>query len=608
MTQKPVPQKDEMTPRTGVQPSPRIHDLGLLSDRRSAALVTSLGEVVWYCPGRFDAPSLLARLLDEACGGSWAIQLAGAVQSGRRYLGDGGHLETVLRSGGGELTITDFMPFGEGLPRGICRVFSSAAQAYRLVLNAAPDYARRAVTLEQQGEAVRIDGQHWLYASHLPRITGDSVVVEVPQDEAAWAFLSDERLESPDWETVTRWREKSLLSWQELTTHATYHGPYEEAARASLRALRLLTDHAGNATIAAPTTSLPEVPGGQKNWDYRYVWLRDAGMVVSALTRARGDGQEGRAFLEFICARATPQNGLPVPPFMTVDGGQPPEETQLDLSGYENSRPVQIGNGARGQLQLDAYGNVLLAAKLIYERFDVRDSEGTREHWGVVERFAEFLANHWQDDDYGIWEERTKRPYVAGKVLAAVALEYIAEHSEEPAQAARWKAAAAAARQWVMTHALNAEGAYAYVAGEEGVDVTAALYPVWGFCAPDSPEMLATVAVLERESCQDHLYWRFLADDRTHEEGAFLAGTLWVAQYWVMRDPARARVILDAVLAYGGDLGLLPEMADPRTRQPLGNVPQTFVHAALIGLVVDLAEAEAARTASAGTASAGSTS
>ena len=572
-------------------PSPQIRDLGLLSNRRSAALVTSLGEVVWYCPGRFDAPSLLARLLDDERGGSWAVDLPGAVGGGRRYLGDGGHLESVLRTGTrhAELTITDFMPYGDGLPCGVCRVLSQAPQPYRLVLNAAPDYARRAVTLRQDGAAVQIDGQHWLYASHPAQIQGESVVVEVPAGEAAWAFLSDERLgTAPDWETVTRWREASLLNWQNLTTHATYHGPYQDAVRASLRALRLLTDHTGNATIAAPTTSLPEILGGEKNWDYRYVWLRDAGMVVSALTRAGGDGSEGRAFLSFICAQATPQHGLPAPPFLTVDGGEPPEETELDLAGYGNSRPVQTGNGARGQLQLDAYGNVLLAAKLIYERFN------TREHWGVIERLAEFLCEHWQDDDYGIWEERRKRPYVAGKVLAAVALEYIAEHSRDPAQAARWRAAAAAARVWVAGNALTAAGAYAYVAGEEGVDVTAALYPVWGFCAPDSPEMLATLAALEGKYCQDHLYWRHLADgDR--REGAFLAGTLWVAQYWVMRDPPRARVILDAVLAYANDLGLLPEMADPRTREPLGNGPQTFVHAALIGLVVDLAAAEQAQ-------------
>lgn len=591
-------------PPSPTHPSPDIRDLGLLSNRRSAALVTPLGEVVWYCPGRFDAPALLARLLDDQRGGSWAVELPGATRAGRRYLGDGGHLETVLRAGAADrtLTITDFMPFGDGLPCGVCRVLSQAPQPYRLVLRAAPDYARRAVRLAHDGAAVRIDAaridaRHWLYASHPPRIEGDAVVVTVPAGEAAWAFLSDERLEAPgqhldwhlDWETVTRWRERSLLAWEGLTTHATYHGPYQEAVRASLRALRLLTDHVGNATIAAPTTSLPEVLGGEKNWDYRYVWLRDAGMVVSALTRAGGDGSEGRAFLSFICAHATPQAGLPAPPFMTVDGGEPPEETELDLAGYAGSRPVRLGNGARGQLQLDAYGNVLLAAKLIYERF------GTREHWGVIERFAEFLAAHWQDDDYGIWEERRERPYVAGKVMAAVALDYIAGHSEDPDQAARWKAAAAAARAWVGQHAVNSEGAYAYVAGEEGVDVTAALYPVWGFCAPDTPEMLATMAALERDSCQDQLYWRHLAEDDPRREGAFLAGTLWVAQYWVMRDPARARAILDAALAYAGDLGLLPEMADPRTRQALGNAPQTFVHAALIGMVVDLAEAEGAR-------------
>ncbi|GGL99140.1 glycoside hydrolase family 15 protein [Deinococcus aerophilus] len=591
MTQDTEPRKqaEQLPQDERAAQEPRLRDLALLSDRRSAALVSALGEVVWYCPGRFDAPSLLARLLDPVRGGSWAVVCPGAQGGGRSYVADSAVLESRLRlesSGGGAplaLTLTDFMPFGKGLPSGLCRTLSPAPQPLELVLRAAPDYARREAHLRPDGAGVQISDRQWLYASHPPRIEEGAVVVRVPAGEAAWALLSDDRLDAaPGWADVARWREQTLAAWQELAAHAGYHGPYQHAVRSSLRALRMLTDGNSGATIAAPTTSLPEVAGGDKNWDYRYVWLRDAGMVVSALTRIESDGSEGRQFLAFICGTAHREDGLPAPPFMTVGGGDPPAEIELNLRGYQDSRPVRIGNGARGQLQLDAYGNVLLAAKLIYERF------GTREHWSVVERLAEYLCDHWQDDDYGIWEERQKRPYVAGKVLAATALEYIAGSASTPEQAARWRRAAAAARDWVACHGLTAEGAYAYVAGEEGVDLTAALYPVWGYCAPDTPEMLATLRVLERDYCHNHLYWRHLAGETDRREGVFLAGTLWVAQYWVMRDPQRARTILEAVLAQASDLGFLAEEADPWTGELLGNYPQTFVHAALIGMVIDL--------------------
>ena len=592
MTQETGPRKQTEPPQGARAPQDLpLRELALLSDRRSAALVSPLGEVVWYCPGRFDAPSLLARLLDPARGGSWAVVCPGAQGDGRSYVADSAVLESRLRLEGGgggtpttlKLTLTDFMPFGKDLPTGLCRMLSPAPQPLELVLRAAPDYARREAQPRPDGAGMQIGGQQWLYASHPPRIEGDAVVVSVPAGEAAWALLSDDRLDAaPGWADVARWRERTLGAWQELAGHAGYHGPYQHAVRSSLRALRMLTDQNSGATIAAPTTSLPEVPGGDKNWDYRYVWLRDAGMVVSALTRIESDGSEGRQFLAFICGTAHREDGLPAPPFMTVGGDDPPAESELDLRGYQGSRPVRVGNGARGQLQLDAYGNVLLAAKLIYARF------GTREHWSVVERLAEYLCDHWQDDDYGIWEERQKRPYVAGKVLAACALDYIAASASTPEQAARWRRAAADARAWVTDHGLTREGAYAYVAGEEGVDLTAALYPVWGYCAPDTPEMLATMRVLERDYCHNHLYWRHLAGEADRREGAFLAGTLWVAQYWVMRDPQRARTILEAVLARASDLGFLAEEADPQTGELLGNYPQTFVHAALIGMVIDL--------------------
>ncbi|AFZ69684.1 glycoside hydrolase family 15 protein [Deinococcus peraridilitoris] len=558
-----------------------IRDLGLLSDRRTSALVTRTGDIIWYSPQRFDAPTLFAALLDEQ-GGGWTLDTPGLRPSGRAYLGDSAVLETRLRHEQGELVVTDFLMFAPDLPRGLCRVFSATPDELRFTVRPAPNYAREPGLLRAEGNAVVINDGLYLYASHPLHVQGAEIHGLIPAGEPGWAFLTGSQQERLDWEIMTRWRAATLLHWRDVTTHATYRGPYEQEVAGSLRALRMLTYQESGAVLAAATTSLPEIVGGELNWDYRYVWLRDTGMIVSALTRAGGDGREGRAFLDFVCQYGPRDDGhLPIAPFLTADGQQAPEEEELDLAGYALSAPVRIGNGARGQLQLDAYANVLLAAKLIYDHF------GTREHWELVECLAEFLCEHWREDDYGIWEERTKRPYVTGKVVTATALKYLQQYAVSDEQRGRWQNTEEDIRAWVKQYGLTKTGAYAYIAGGEAVDVTAALYPVWGYCEADSPEMLATIDVLERDYRVGNLYWRHLEAESVRREGTFLAGTLWVAQYWVMRDVQRAKVILEAALEYANDLHLFAEEADPHTGRMLGNFPQSFVHAAFIGVIVD---------------------
>ncbi len=560
-----------------------IRDLALVGDRRTAALLTCYGDILWYCPGRFDAPSLFAALLDAEVGGAWKLSLKGIELATRRYLEDSGVLETRISISGGEWTLTDFMPYGAGTPCGICRLFSAAPGDISMALQPAPDYARRSPRLELQGEAVAIDGFQTLYASHPFYVEGDTVRWTLPKGDTGWAVLLDEPLEHLSRKGIEGWLEQTLASWRQLASHATYEGPYEECVADSLRALRLLTFEDSGAIIAAPTTSLPEVIGSRRNYDYRYVWLRDAGMIVSALTRAGSDGTEERRFLEFICATNRDVSGLPLAPFSTLDGNPVPDEETLGLAGYCNSRPVQIGNGAKAQLQLDAYGNVLLAAKLIYSHFD------TKEHWSVVERLADYLAEHWAEPDHGLWEEREKRQYTASKVIVACGLDSIADFTESKTQRRRWRAAVKDIRQFVAEECINLEGADAAVAGGEAVDVSAALFPVWAYTAPDTPEMQATIKALERDYRDGHLYRRHLERYDSGKEGAFLAGTFWVAQYWVMRgDLERAVEILEAGLAYANDLGFFAEEADPGTGRMLGNFPQTFVHAAFIGAVIDL--------------------
>ncbi|MBE9155849.1 glycoside hydrolase family 15 protein [Nodosilinea sp. LEGE 06152] len=562
---------------------PAVRDLGLIGDRRTAALVTTTGAIVWYCPGRFDYPSLLAALLDPERGGDWTVQLPNATASGRRYLEDSGILETTLATPAGALVITDWMPMGHGTPCGLCRQFSAAPADMAVTLSPAPDYARRSPQLQPQGQGIQVDGQHYLYASHPLAIDGATVSCTIPQGETGWCLLVAEPLHGLSEGEIKGWLGQTLERWRDIAAHATYHGPYEKQVAESIRALRLLTFEDNGGIIAAPTTSLPEVIGGERNYDYRYVWLRDAGMIVSALTRAGSDGTDERRFLDFICGYDRDSDHQPLMPFSTLDGESPSSETPLDLVGYRHSAPVMIGNVAKDQLQLDAYGNVLLAAKLIYKHFD------TREHWSLVAEIADFLSDHWHEPDYGIWEEQEKHQYTSSKVVVACGLRFIADVAESDAQARRWREAEQAIREFVAQHCLTSEGAYAVVAGGEDVDVTAALFPVWAYTAADSPEMVATMKALERDYATGHLYRRHLKTFDSQREGAFLAGTLWVAQYWVMRqDLQRAQAIMDAALEFANDLGLFAEEADPQTGAMLGNFPQTFVHAAFIGAAIDL--------------------
>lgn len=560
-----------------------IRDLAVIGDRRTAAVVTTDGSIVWYCPGRFDRPSLFAALLDLEKGGAWTLDLPVARLGGRNYLEDSAVLETRFELADGDFKVTDWMPMGEECPRGICRLFSPAPQPLVISVLPAPDYARSAVDLRPVGDGICINGTHWLYASRPLAMEEGVIRLELPAGEEGWAVLADAPLEAPSRSDVHFWLDTTLGKWRDITSCITYHGPFERQVAQSLRALRLLTYEPNGGVIAAATTSLPEVQGGDRNYDYRYVWMRDTGMIISALVRAGSNGPDERHFLEFICGSKQEDPGKPLlPPFLSLDFKPAPDESHLDLAGYGGSRPVRIGNGASDQLQLDGFANVLLAAKLIYGRHN------TREHWDTVKQIADFLAEHWREPDYGIWEEHEPRQYTTGKVIISCGLRYIADYAEDASQAGKWRAAAKDVEAYVASHCINSEGAYAAFAGSEAVDVSAALFPTWGYTAPDSPGMLATMRVLERDYSQGHLYWRHLEELDRYQKGAFLAGTIWVAQYWVLRkDLERARQILETALAYANDLGFFAEEADPKSGKMLGNFPQTFVHAAFIGAVID---------------------
>ncbi|MFD3003343.1 glycoside hydrolase family 15 protein [Pontibacter toksunensis] len=559
---------------------PPLSDLALIGDRRTCALLDKRGNIVWYCPKRFDNSSLFASLLDPQKGGAWKLEIEGMACEKREYLEDSALLQTYLTGEKGSLLLEDWMPLDARF-YGICRTLTASPVPYSMHIEPRPNYSRQAPVLAKEGESrVTVEYDFHLYASHPVVVEKATITCKVPAGEKAWFIFAEQVLDKPE-EVLVEVRELTLKNWQEVASHITYKGPYEEEVRKSLRLLRLLTYAQNGGIIAAATTSLPEVVGGERNYDYRYVWLRDAAMIVSALARAGSDGEEERKFLSFMCS-AMHRIPEPVVPMLTLDTQPAGSEQDLEFSGYKNSKPVRYGNGASSQLQLDANSNVLIAAKVIYNRYN------TREHWETVQRLANFLVEHWQEPDHGIWEETPTHNYTSSKVVASISLKYISEHSEDEKEKKRWQDTAEQIRKYVEENCLTSGGAYAVYAGSEEVDVSAVLFPLWAYTEADSDTMLKTIEVLERDYCQNHLYRRHLVEFDSGKEGAFLAGTLWVAQYWVMRrDWDRVETILGAALRFMNDVGIMPEEGDPLTGEWLGNLPQTFVHASLIGAIID---------------------
>jgi GH15 family glucan-1,4-alpha-glucosidase len=229
---------------------------------------------------------------------------------------------------------------------------------------------------------------------------------------------------------------------------------------------------------------------------------------------------------------------------------------------------------------------VLLAAKEIYDRID------TKPHWKTIVKTADFLVKHWTERDHGIWEEQRKEHFTYSKVIVTRALEYIAMHTDDEQQKSKWQKAADDIRQFVSQHSMTKDGAYAVYVGSEEVDVTAALFAVWEYDTADSAAMKQTIKRIEGDLKEGDLYHRRLVSANWKKEGVFLAGCLWVAQYYVMlNNREKAKTIIDAVLQFATDLGFLSEEGDVTTGEPLGNIPQTFVHASLMGAIVDYKKA-----------------
>jgi GH15 family glucan-1,4-alpha-glucosidase len=584
----------------------------LLSDCHSAALVTDSGSVDWLCFPRFDSPSVFGRLLDDAAG-HWSVRPAGQFRSSRRYLDRTLVLETTFECPGGTVVLTEALAMGlgnrghalgRGAPHLLIRSITCASGSVPVDFSYAPrpEYGllRPLLSVVDGGVTAR-GGAEWLVlSSPVPLTPRDSVATariamtagqthifglhrstleETPAHIWDQAALR-ERLDG----TVEAWR-----SWSAL--HQNYDGPWREMVLHSGRVLQALTFRPSGAIVAAATTSLPEEAGGERNWDYRYSWVRDASFTMAALWVAACP-DEVSDFFAFMTTAAAAAVGPDQPlQIMFGVGGEHDlsERTLPHLSGWRDSRPVRIGNGAWQQRQIDVYGELLDAAHLLADKITEMDEDMR----AFLVALADTAAGHWRDPDQGIWEVRGEaRHFLYSKVMCWVALDRALKLADRLAagdHTDRWKAARDEIWETVVREGWNpSAGAFTQYFGGAALDASALMVSIVGFLPADDPRVLSTIdAIASRLTDERGLVYRYRAelgvDGVAGGEGTFLLCTFWLAQALAMagRVP-EARDVFARAAAYANDVGLLAEEVDPASGELLGNFPQAFSH---IGLV-----------------------
>ncbi len=589
-----------------------IADYALIGDCHSAALVARDGSIDWWCAPRFDSPSAFARLLDPEAG-HFAVRPVEPFEVEREYLADTMVLRTTFRTAAGTLHLTDALALEPGArghdigllsPHAIVRRAEVSAGRVEVAVEFAPrpEYGLVVPVLERVDAGIRTRGG----ATALLLATG----VQLELDGAtAWArtLLADgEQATFTVHHGLTRscfepldagWAlEDTAAGWRSwVADHAGYEGPYRDAVNRSALVLQALTYQPSGAIVAAPTTSLPEILGGEANWDYRFAWLRDASLTLRALWVAACP-DEGQRFFEWMAAAVGPQRDRHVQIMFGVEGERDLTEHELDhLAGYGDSRPVRVGNEAWRQRQLDVMGEILEAAHVLRDQLDPDDALTT----GFLCDLAERAADGWRDTDAGIWEGREgERHYTSSKLMCWVALDRavkLAPQLGPSARAGAWAAARDEIRVAILEQAFDEHGGvYAGAFGSDRLDASVLLMPIMGFLPAHDERMRATIDAIDRDLADGGLVKRWTGADE--DEGAFVICSFWLANCLAQAGELdRAREVFERVLGHANDVGLLAEEIDPRSGALLGNFPQAFSHVGLINAAWSIDQAAVRR-------------
>ncbi|HYI14571.1 MAG TPA: glycoside hydrolase family 15 protein [Thermomicrobiales bacterium] len=605
--------------KTATNPYKPIGDYALIGDCRSAALVARDGSIDWLAWPRFDSPSIFGALLDSERGGTFRIRPADPFRSTRRYLPDTAIVETAFVTDTGVCIVRDLMPVADEADKRRTRLPEhellreiegvEGEIVLDILCDPRPDYGRKRVTFQQRGAlglACSSDGGVLYLRSDLPEglDIGDQGAVAQTQititaGQRAYLSLSFST-EAPAvipllGEAARERLERSQTWWRAWAEQCTYDGPYREIVCRSALTLKLLTFAPSGAIVAAPTTSLPEQLGGDKNWDYRFCWLRDAGLTVRALW-GLGFAAEAEAFVSWTL-HATRLTWPELQVVYDVHGRNGIRERELDhLEGYAGSRPVRTGNDARGQYQLDIYGEVADVALQYAQHGGHFDADAVKLLRGI----ADTTSTQWRNPDAGIWETRDQpEHHTHSKVLCWVALDRLItlrDHFGLDIAADRLIAERGTLRAEIEARGYNERlGSYTTSFNDDTVDASLLSLPLYGYLDATHLRMRSTFDRIQQELSagpNGELIYRNLPPGGVPDEGSFGICAFWAVECLALAgDIDAATTRFEHLRAYANDVGLFAEEIDPATGAALGNFPQAFTHIGLINAAIAIHDA-----------------
>jgi alpha,alpha-trehalase len=627
-----------------------INSYGVIGDCHSVVLVAPDGSVDWGCLPDFDSPAIFCRMLDAQKGGFFQIAPTDdSIPGAQRYLRGSNVLQTRFASTAGEMVLTDFMPvetlsawqFKELNNNTWTREDGSCHCLVRIVecthgelpitvrLKVTPNYAGvetevyfvpgigAVINGGEQHVGLAIVGSNLLPTYNMsieqePDEEHPMVIIQATLREGerllfamgvgrtaiAAHRLVEVELQQRNFDAELA---QTLHCWRKWLRGCNYSGPYADMVERSALVLKMMTYAPTGAVVAAPTASLPEEIGGERNWDYRFTWLRDASFTLYALS-VLGFTEEAHAFTHWL-RRLSFSDGEDLQIMYGIHGEHELVERELPhLSGYCDSRPVRIGNGAATQKQLDVFGEVLDCIHL-YRRQGCFERYGEKLEgplWYLMCVMAEHVCKHWRDTDRGIWEVRDgDHHFVYSKVMCWVALDRViraAEQEQMEADIPHWRQVRDQIRADVLTNGYDTQiGAFVQYYGSHILDASSLLLPLVGFIPPNDPRMSSTVERIMEQLTDEHGFvYRYNAEDGlSGGEGTFTMCSFWLVDNLAMQGRVdEARSLFERLLSYGGRLGLFSEEIEAETGAALGNYPQAFTHISLINSAYNLSQAE----------------